>query len=57
MDFSSGFKLENNEDIKQNSIGRVLGYQRGNQNPHIEDEQTTHRPKEKYKRTNKFYNI
>jgi hypothetical protein len=30
----------------------VWRYQRGNQNPHIEEEQTTQWPKEKYKRAN-----
>jgi hypothetical protein len=31
---------------------RVLRYQRGNQNPYIEGEQTTQWPREKYIRTN-----
>ena len=33
-------------------VRRVCRYQRGNQNPYIEDEQTTQWPKEKDKRTN-----
>jgi hypothetical protein len=33
-------------------IRKVWRYQRGNQNPYIEEEQTTQWPKKKYKRTN-----
>ena len=33
-------------------VRRVWRYQRGNQNPYIEEEQTTQWPKKKYKRTN-----
>jgi len=41
------------KEIIWGKIRRVWRYQRGNQNPHIEEEQTTEWPKQKkYKRTN-----
>jgi len=38
--------------MDKSAVRRVCRFQRGNQNPYIEEEQTTQWPKEKYKRTN-----